>query len=84
MNAIKSARKIIMADPNSDAARTLSQLVLALESETDFPLSALYALDLGAFGIAIEMLSEWRLDRYYARKGKLLDLSYQANAQSTH
>ncbi|HEY2256106.1 MAG TPA: hypothetical protein VGI11_10750 [Variovorax sp.] len=84
MNAIKSARKTIMADPSSPAARTLAQLVLALESETDFPLPALYALDLRTFEMAMAMLREWRLDRYYARKGRLLDVSYQANAMSAH
>jgi hypothetical protein len=84
MNAIKRARKIVMADPNSPAARTLVQLVLALESETVFPLSELYALDLKIFDIAIAMLSEWRLDRYYARKGKLLDVSYQAQTMLAH
>jgi len=84
MNAIKRARKIVMADPNSPAARTLVQLVLALESEAEFPLSELYALDLKTFDIAIAMLNEWRLDRYYARKGKLLDVSYQAQTMLAH
>jgi hypothetical protein len=84
MNAIKRARKIVMADPNSPAARTLVQLVLALESEAEFPLSELYALDLKTFDVAIAMLNEWRLDRYYARKGKLLDVSYQAQTMLAH
>jgi hypothetical protein len=34
--------------------------------------------------MAMAMLREWRLDRYYARKGRLLDVSYQANAMSAH
>ena len=84
MNAIKEARQIITADPASDASRTLARLVLALESEADFPLANLYALDLKSFGLAMEILNEWRLDRYYARKGKLLDVSYQVDSQSAH
>eukprot|EP01041_Mallomonas_annulata_P040237 gene40237-biopygen31923 len=71
MNAIKEAREIITSNPNSEESLTLARLVLALESETDFPLSNLYALNLDSFGLAIEILKEWRLDRYYARKGKL-------------
>ncbi|MEJ8821568.1 hypothetical protein WKW80_05900 [Variovorax humicola] len=82
MNAIKKAREIIMADPTSDTARTLSSLVVALETESVFPLAKLYELDLKDFAVAIEILDEWRLDRYYARKGKLLDVSYLVNNQS--
>ncbi|WP_454914390.1 hypothetical protein [Variovorax gossypii] len=84
MNAIKEARQIITSDPNGEDAKTLARLVLALESESDFPLSSLYALDLDTFRIAIEILKEWRLDRYHARKGKLLDVSYQANILAAH
>lgn len=84
MNAIKEARQIIKAAPASDASRALARLVLALESEADFPLASLYALDLKSFGLAMDILNEWRLDRYYARKGKLLDVSYQVDIQSAH
>ncbi|WP_398496208.1 hypothetical protein [Variovorax sp.] len=80
MNAIKTARKLIETDPTSDAARTLSRLVLALESETGFELADIYELDLPAFELAIQILSQWRLDRYYAGKAKLFDLSYQLNS----
>ncbi|QNK67247.1 hypothetical protein [Variovorax sp. PAMC26660] len=84
MNAIKEARRIITTDPNSEESRTLAGLVLALESEADFPLANLYALDLETFSLAMEILKEWRLDRYYARKGKLLDVSYQVNVLASH
>lgn len=82
MNAIKAARKMIAADPTSKTARTLSQLVLALESEASIELSDLYELDLPAFDLAIDILSEWRLDRYYAGKAKLFDLSHQVSGLS--
>lgn len=84
MNAIKEARQIITADPNSEESLTLARLVLALESETEFPLGNLYALSLDSFGLAMEILKDWRLDRYYARKGKLLDVSYQAHVLAAH
>ena len=79
MNAIKSARKLIAADPSSAAARTLARLVLALESEAAFDISSLYALGLKDFELSIDILKEWRIDRYYAGKGKLLDLSYRVH-----
>ncbi|SEF32499.1 hypothetical protein ABL840_18885 [Variovorax sp. NFACC27] len=84
MNAIKEARRIITADPSSEKSRTLARLVLALESESDFPLASLYALKLGTFSLAMDILTEWRLDRYYAQKGKLLDVSDQVNVMASH
>ena len=80
MNAIKTARKIIGTSPTSDASRTLAQLVLALESEGAFGVTDLYKLDLETFELAIDILKEWRIDRYYAGKAKLFDLSMQVNA----
>jgi 2-methylcitrate dehydratase PrpD len=79
MNAIKSARKFIVANPASESARTLAQLVLALQSESDFPIANLYKLELETFEIAIDILKEWRIDRYYAGKAKLFDLSLQVS-----
>lgn len=77
MNPIKTARKLIESDPQGDAARTLSQLVLALESEASFDFNSLYALNLEHFDLAIEILKQWRIDRYYVGKAKLFDLSHQ-------
>lgn len=77
MNAIKDARKFIEKNPTHPSARTLSRLVLALESEVDFPVTDLYALDMDRFNLALKILREWRINRYYAGKAKLFDLSLQ-------
>lgn len=77
MNAIKQAQKLIAKDPQSEFAKTLAQLVLTLESAESFPLQKLYDLDLVHFDVALEILREWRLDRYYAGKSKLYDMSLQ-------
>lgn len=77
MIAIKKARKLIAADPKSPNSITLSNLVYSLESDQHFNLSELYALDIKSFSLAMEILQEWRLDRYYAGKSKLFDISYQ-------
>lgn len=79
MNAIKLARKTISSDPTSDAARTLAKLVLALESETSFQVATLYELDMKTFELAMEVLNDWRLDRYYEGKAKLFDMSHQVH-----
>jgi hypothetical protein len=75
MRAIKKARRLILNQPQSMAAQTLSSLILSLENETEFSISNLYALDLKEFELAINLLEEWRLDRFYEGKAKLFDVS---------
>lgn len=80
MRALKQARKLIEKKPESTTAQTLSALVVALESETPFALQSLYLLDYDDFELAMDLLKEWRLDRYYSSKVRLLDLSVQVGA----
>jgi hypothetical protein len=77
MNAIKKTRRVIESNPATDTARTLARLVRALESDEKFDLGDLYKLDYESFALAIDVLKEWRLDRYYLGKAKLLDISVQ-------
>jgi len=77
MIAIKKARRIIEADPGTPTAQTLAKLVLALETKTSFPLHEMYELDRKRFDLALDILAEWRLDRYYASKLRLMDASAQ-------
>ena len=75
MRAIKEARKFIESNPSSAEAITLSRLVLALESEIDFPITDIYLLDYDKFKLALDILQEWRLDRHFAGKSRLYDAS---------
>lgn len=77
MRALKKTRKLIERNPDKPTARILSALVVALESEEPFKLAELYQLDYDDFGLALELLAEWRLDRYYSSKAVLLDISMQ-------
>lgn len=77
MRAIKEARKYIERHPDHTDAKTLSRLVLALESEGTFGITGLYDLGYERFRLALQILEEWRLDRHYASKARLLDLSLQ-------
>lgn len=77
MRAVKKARKLIEANPTNSTAETLSRLVLALESEAPFQLADLYKLGYADFELALAVIAEWRLDRYYTSKAVLLDLSMQ-------
>jgi len=78
MLAIKKARKLIEANHTDAASMTLASLVLALESDAPFTLAEMYELDHQHFEIALEILSEWRMDRHYAKKFRLLDFAPSA------
>ncbi len=77
MRTIKSARRLIETSPDEPAARILANLVLSLETEGTFKLNDLYSLSSEHFDLAIDVLRDWRLDRYYMSKAKLFDVSWQ-------
>ena len=80
MLAIKKARKLIETNPGDPAAQIIAAMVLALESETSISVAQLYKLDDKRFELALEILNEWRLDRHYASKLRLLDSSTMVQA----
>jgi hypothetical protein len=49
-----------------------------LAEELDFSIKDLYELDANEFHLAIEVLQEWRLDRFYMGKAKVFDVAQQA------
>lgn len=77
MQVIKEVRRFIQQDPASPSAQILARLVLALESEADFAISDIYKLDYDRFALALKVLEEWRIDRYFAGKARLFDVSMQ-------
>lgn len=77
MRAVKKARRFILAHPDHPTSEVLTQLIVSLESESAFALQKLYQLSLSDFDLAIEILKEWRLDRYYEGKSKLIDAALQ-------
>jgi hypothetical protein len=74
LNAIKQVRKYLVKHPANEESRVLTRLVAALVEEREFPLAELYRLNLEAFDLAIELLKDWRLDRYYAARIHLFDV----------
>ncbi|MEZ5705661.1 MAG: hypothetical protein R3E56_10465 [Burkholderiaceae bacterium] len=82
MQALKKARKLIEKKPEKPSALVLSQLILALESSSPFNLSDLYQMDYDDFLLAMDVIKDWRLDRYYTTKAVLLDLSMQIDQQA--
>jgi len=52
-------------------AQVFSALTLALESESEFVLGHLYTLGYEEFHLAVSVIKEWQLDRYYLGKASL-------------
>ena len=77
MRAVKEARQYIERNPADPSAVVLAKLVLALEMESDFHVTDLYQLDQPRFDLALRILGEWRVDRYYLGKPRLFDVSLQ-------
>ena len=74
MNTIRELRKYLLKDPSSQSAKILAKLAIALANERDFPLPDLYQLPFEEFELAIELMRDWRLDRYYAARIRLFDV----------
>ena len=71
MRIIQEARCLIANDPQRQEAKVLSSLIEAFESGHDFRIRDLYTLDEDHFEMALIILNDWRLDRFYSRKAKI-------------
>jgi hypothetical protein len=78
MNAIKAIRKHMERNPGAPSSKALARLVAALAEEQSYPLAELYAMDYDTFEMAMELLRDWRLDRYYAARLRLFDFASNA------
>lgn len=82
MFAIKQARKFIENHPDNPQSTILVELVLALQSDQPYSMSSLFELDIRNFDLALEIVKEWRLDRYYAKKERLLEVVHNLSQPS--
>ena len=71
MLSLHKAKLLIQQDPSSQTAQVFSALTLALESESEFMLGHLYSLGYEEFHLAVSVIKEWHLDRYYLGKASL-------------
>jgi len=78
MRAIKKIKRIIEKNPQDKTSQIFSKLISCLAEELDFSIKDLYELDSTEFHLAIEVLQEWRLDRFYMGKAKVFDVAQQA------
>ena len=59
---------------DGNVRRIDAEISIVLGEEREIPLRDLYELDHEAFELAIELIKDWRLDRYYAARIKLFDV----------
>lgn len=71
--AISQVRKHIERNPKDPQAVILRQLVFSLQNNEPFHISLLYELNGEFYDFAFQIMKEWRLDRHYAKKQRLLD-----------
>jgi hypothetical protein len=83
MNAIKEVRQYIARNPDTAESRVLARLAASLAAEREFALEDLYGMELEAFELAIALMTDWRLDRYYAARMKLIDTIVDDAAPAT-
>jgi len=63
--ALELAQRFIRNQPSHAEAGVLADLLHAVETESSFDLGSLYRLQLPRFEIAVGVLRDWRLQRYY-------------------
>ncbi len=73
MNNIKKVAKYVAKHPEASPTATLLELAVALETGSGFSFTKLYELDHHEFVLAMGMIDDWRLDRHYMSKLRLLD-----------
>jgi hypothetical protein len=73
MFAMKKLEEYLRSGATPTAARELTRLLEALREEKEFPLSSLYEIDYEAFELAVEVMRDWRIDRYYAGSARFID-----------
>lgn len=70
MRSIHKAKQILALPPVERRHQIFSALVLSLEENTGFRLNDLYLLSDEDRHLAMSVIKEWQLDRYYMGKAK--------------
>lgn len=71
MQAVANVRRYIDSRPDSAHSAVLRQLATSLSDGAAFPLERLYGLELEAFELAMQLVADWRLERYYTPRLRL-------------
>lgn len=75
MNRIKKAARYIYKNPVTPGAKALSALAVAIENSAPYSLGELNELNHEEFELAIGMIKDWRVDRHYLSKLRMLEIA---------
>ena len=71
MNNLKKIEKRILKNPDEPATQVFRELVKALDLKADFNLATIYDLNYDDFQLVLDVLKDWRLDRYTKTRKRL-------------
>ena len=74
MRAIQKIQTFIESSPESFDAQAFAHLILSLQSEAELSSNDLYKLNAEHFDLAMELLRDWRIDRFYRGRAKAFNL----------
>jgi len=74
MLAIQKIETFVESSPESVDAQALVRLILSLQAEAELSSSDLYKLNTEHFDLAMELLRDWRIDRFYRGRAKAFNL----------
>ena len=77
MRAIKKVLLVIAENPQEQSAQIFSRLILSLREEVDFAMKDLYLMNSHDFQLAMDILQEWKIDRYYMGKARTFDTAQE-------
>jgi len=69
MDALQKAIRKIHSDPAHPTSSVLCSLIKSLDDGQQFDLAQLYRLNYTDFGLALELMKEWRLDSFRYERG---------------
>ncbi|MBU1690184.1 MAG: hypothetical protein KJ958_08685 [Gammaproteobacteria bacterium] len=71
MNNLKKLEKRILKTPDDLASQVFIELIKALDQKECFNLATIYDLDYDDFQLVLDVLKDWRLDRYAKTRKRL-------------
>jgi hypothetical protein len=69
MDALHKVLRKIHADPLDPTSAAFKSLVESLDQGSNLEISRLYSLNYNDFGLALELMKQWRLDSFRYERG---------------
>jgi hypothetical protein len=69
MDTLHRVIRKIHADPADPTSSTLLALIKSLDAGEQFDINQLYQLNYSDFGLAMELMKQWRLDSFRYERG---------------